>query len=53
MQKYSFMKSRLLKEQMIFSKADLKRLTKDMVEINRIITVLIQCQIFNYNSGNI
>lgn len=53
MQKYSFMKSRLLKEQMTFSKADLKRLTKDMVEINRIITVLIQCQIFNYNSGNI
>lgn len=32
-------------------KAKMKELTADMVAINRIIAVLLQCQIFGYNSG--
>lgn len=51
MNKFSFMKSRILEQQMNFSKAELKRLTADMVTINRFIAILIQCQIFSYNSG--
>lgn len=51
MNKFSFMKSRLLEEPINFSKAELKRLTEDMVTINRFIVVLIQCQIFAYKSG--
>ena len=45
------MKSRLLEEPINFSKAELKRLTEDMVTINRFIVVLLQCQIFAYNAG--
>ena len=33
----------------IMPKKEIKRLCSDMVEINRIITVLLQCQIFKYN----
>lgn len=50
MNKFSFMKSRLLEQQMNFSKAEMKRLTADMVTINRYIVTLVQCQIFSLNS---
>lgn len=42
MRKFIFMKSSLLHSQMHFSKAEMNRLTKDMVTVNRMIAELIQ-----------
>lgn len=35
----------------VLTKAEIKRLCKDMIQINRIIAILLQCQIFAYNAG--
>lgn len=35
----------------VLTKAEIKRLCSDMILINRIISVLLQCQIFAYNAG--
>ena len=45
MDKYRFMKSRVMKTQFNFNKSEMKRLTKDMVEVNRMIVDLIKYQI--------
>ena len=35
----------------VLTKAEIKNLCSDMIAINRMMAVLIQCQIFSYNSG--
>ena len=34
----------------VLAKTEIKRLCKDMIQINRIIAILLQCQIFAYNA---
>ena len=39
------------KDKIVLTKAEIKRLCSDMIEINRIIAILLQSQIFAYNAG--